>query len=432
LSPTLAEWIAGQRWFAAKSRRIVATSVDERIAVGNATIHLVRVGLDDGSIHTYVVPLREASELSDAFDDPAFCRALLDLIATTGRAGRERSALLGRPSVGFPTGLPRDAPVRRLTGEQSNTSVTFGNALIVKHFRRLVAGVNPELEISRYLSERVAFPHTPRLAGALEYLAPDGTLAAFAIAHELVADSRDGWRWLLDRLSRGDGSGPSLRRLGERTAALHLALARETADPGFDVESVTAADVMGWTQAVQRQLDDARAALGGSLPNGVGARVEAAGLEGLVGAVKQRHHGDFHLGQTLAVGDGADFFIIDFEGEPLRPLDERRRKHTPLRDVAGMLRSLGYAAASAPAPAGWESRARAAFLEGYRAAAGPAPFLPVDDQAFTRALAVLEVEKAAYEVVYEANNRPDWVAIPVRGLVSASAALRSGRAAGAA
>jgi predicted trehalose synthase len=97
-----------------------------------------------------------------------------------------------------------------------------------------------------------------------------------------------------------------------------------------------------------------------------------------------------------------------------------------------MLRSLGYAAASAPAPAGWESRARAAFLEGYRAAAGPAPFLPVDDQAFTRALAVLEVEKAAYEVVYEANNRPDWVAIPVRGLVSASAALRSGRAAGAA
>jgi predicted trehalose synthase len=432
LSPTLAEWIAGQRWFAAKSRRIVATSVDERIAVGNATIHLVRVGLDDGSIHTYVVPLREASELSDAFDDPAFCRALLDLIATTGRAGRERSALLGRPSVGFPTGLPRDAPVRRLTGEQSNTSVTFGDALIVKHFRRLVAGVNPELEISRYLSERVAFPHTPRLAGALEYLAPDGTLAAFAIAHEFVADSRDGWRWLLDRLSRGDGSGPSLRRLGERTAALHLALARETADPGFDVESVTAADVMGWTQAVQRQLDDARAALGGSLPNGVGARVEAAGLEGLVGAVKQRHHGDFHLGQTLAVGDGADFFIIDFEGEPLRPLDERRRKHTPLRDVAGMLRSLGYAAASAPAPAGWESRARAAFLEGYRAAAGPAPFLPVDDQAFTRALAVLEVEKAAYEVVYEANNRPDWVAIPVRGLVSASAALRSGRAAGAA
>jgi maltose alpha-D-glucosyltransferase/alpha-amylase len=432
LTASLAEWIAGQRWFSAKSRRIVFTSVEEHIAVGDATIHLVRVGLDDGAFHTYVVPLRTGPELADAFDDPAFCRALLDLIATTGRAGRERSAILGRPSAGFPAGLPHDAPVRRLTGEQSNTSVTFGDALIVKYFRRLVAGVNPELEISRYLTERAAFPHTPRLAGALEYLAPDGTLAAFAVAHELVADSRDGWRWLLERLSRGDGAWPALRRLGERTAALHLALSRETADPAFDVEPVSAADVLGWAQAVQRQLDDARAALGGSLPNGVSVRVDADGLEGLVGAVKQRHHGDFHLGQTLAVGNGQDFFIIDFEGEPLRPLDERRRKHTPLRDVAGMLRSLGYAAASAPAPAGWESRARGAFLDGYRTAAGRARFLPADDRAFTRALAVLEVEKAAYEVVYEANNRPDWVAIPVRGLVNASAAPRSGRAAGAA
>jgi predicted trehalose synthase len=432
LSATLAEWIAGQRWFAAKSRRIVATYVEEHIAVGDATIHLVRVGLDDGAVHTYVVPLRETPHLTDAFDDPAFCRALLDLIATTGRVGRERGALLGRPSVGFRAGLPSGVPVRRLTGEQSNTSVTFGDALIVKHFRRLVAGVNPELEISRHLTERAAFPYTPRLAGALEYLAPDGTLSAFAVAHELVAGSRDGWRWLLDRLQRGDDALPSLQRLGERTAALHLALGRETADPAFDVEPVTTADVAGWTQAVQRQLDDARASLGGTLPDGVGARVEATGLEGLVGSVKQRHHGDFHLGQTLTVGDGDDFFIIDFEGEPLRPLDERRRKHTPLRDVAGMLRSLGYAAASAPAPAGWESRARRAFLEGYRAAADRAPFLPGDDQAFTRALAVLEVEKAAYEVVYEANNRPDWVPIPVRGLVSASAALRSDRAAGAA
>jgi predicted trehalose synthase len=410
----------------------VATSVEERIPVGEATIHLVRVGLDDGAVHTYVVPLREGPEPADAFDDPAFCRALLDLIATGGHAGGERTALLGRPSVGFPPGLAPDAPVRRLTGEQSNTSVTFGDALIVKHFRRLVAGVNPELETSRYLTERAAFPHTPRLAGALEYLAPDGTLAAFAVAHQLVAGSRDGWRWLLDRLQRGDGAVPSLRRLGERTAALHVALSRARADPAFSVEPVTTADVEAWTQAVQRQLDEARRALGGSLPDGVPPRVETAGLEGLTGMVKQRHHGDYHLGQTLAVGDGEDFFIIDFEGEPLRPLDERRRKHTPLRDVAGMLRSLGYAAASAPAPQGWEARARAAFLEGYRTAAAGAPFLPADDRTFTRALAVLEVEKAAYEVVYEANNRPDWVPIPVRGLVSASAALRSDRAAGAA
>jgi predicted trehalose synthase len=428
----LAEWIAGQRWFSAKSRRIVATRVEEHLALGAATVHLVRLGLDDGTVHTYVVPLRDAPPLTDAFDDPAFCRALLDLMATAGRLGPDRGAIQGRPSSAFPRGLPPDLSVRRLTGEQSNTSVTFGDALIVKFIRRLVPGINPELEISRYLTERVAFPHTPRLAGALEYIGLDGAVSVFAVAHQLVAGSRDGWRWLLDRLERGDGAVPALRRLGERTAALHLAFGRETADPDFDAEPITTGDVVTWTEAVQRQLDAARAALGGRLPDGVPSRIDAAGLSGLAGAVKVRHHGDYHLGQTLAVGNGEDFYIIDFEGEPLRPLDERRRKHTPLRDVAGMLRSLGYAAAAGRPPAGWEEQARAAFLEGYRVTAGRARFLPGTDLAFTRALAVLEVEKAAYEIVYEANNRPDWVAIPVRGLVTATAALRSGRAAGAA
>jgi len=426
----LAQWIAGQRWFAAKSRRIIATRIEDRLPIGHATLHLVRLGLDDGSMHTYVVPLRDAPPLSDAFDDPTFCRALLDLMRTGGRVGRERVALLGRPSTAFPADVPSDVAVRRLTGEQSNTSVVFGDRLIVKHFRRLVPGVNPELEMSRYLTERVAFPGTPRLAGALEYLAADGTMATFAIAHAVVKDAHDGWRWLLDRLQGGDGALAALARLGRRTAELHLALARDTADPAFDAEPITASDVAAWTAGVQAQLDAARAALGGRLPDGVAGRIDGAGLGGLVGAVKIRHHGDFHLGQTLAVRDGDDWVLIDFEGEPLRPLEERRRKHTPLRDVAGMLRSLGYAAASAPAPRGWEEQARAAFLDGYRTAAGRAPFLPGDETAFTRALAVLEIEKAAYEIVYEANNRPDWVAIPARGLVSA--ALRSGPAAGAA
>jgi predicted trehalose synthase len=430
-STDLAAWIAAQRWFSAKSRRIVATQVEDRVRVAGATVNVVRVGLDDGTLHPYVVPLRDEPPLSDAFDDPAFCRALLDLIAATGRAPGERGAIVGQPSVAFPRGLPADVAVHRLTGEQSNTSVTFGDVLIVKYLRRLVPGVNPELEISRHLTERVAFPHTPRLAGALEYLPPDGPPATFAVAHQLVPGARDGWRFVLECLARGDAALAPLRRLGERTAALHLALGRDTADPAFDAETITAADVDAWTAAVQHQLDAARSALGGHLPEGVAPRVDTTGLAGLTGAVKLRHHGDFHLGQTLAVGEGKDFYIIDFEGEPLRPLEERRRKHTPLRDVAGMLRSLGYAAATARAPADWEAQARAAFLSGYRAVAGRAAFLPGDEPAFARALAVLEVEKAAYEVVYEANNRPDWVTIPARGLVTATAALRSGRVAGA-
>ena len=423
-SESLAGWIAAQRWFAGKSRRIVATRVEEHLRVDGATLHLVRVGLDDGAVHTYAVPLLDGPAPRDAFDDPAFCRALLEVLRTGGQVGGERSALLGRPSAAFPADLSAGLPVRRLAGEQSNTSVVFGDRLIVKHFRRLVPGVNPELEMSRYLTERAGFANTPRLAGALEYLGLDGGSATFAVAHAVVRDAGDGWRWLLGHLRQGDRALGALRVLGRRTAELHLALARETADPAFDAERITPADVAAWTAGVQAQLEAARAALGGRLPDGVPARVDGAALAGLAGAMKIRHHGDFHLGQTLTVREGEDFFIIDFEGEPLRPLEERRRKHTPLRDVAGMLRSLGYAAASAPAPEGWEEPARAAFLEGYRAAAGRAPFLPGADLDFTRALAVLELEKAAYEVVYEANNRPDWIAIPLRGLLRWGAQTR--------
>jgi len=321
-------------------------------------------------------------------------------------------------------------PARRLDGEQSNTSVVFGDVLILKHFRRLAVGVNPDVEITGFLTERTAFRHTPRLAGSLEYRDADGGWA-LAMAQELVTDARDGWRWLLGRLAAGDAALGALGTLGRRTAELHLALAADGREPAFAPERIGADDVAAWTKAVQRQLDEARAALGGRLPDGVPDRLDAGGLGSLLGLVKLRHHGDFHLGQTLAVRDGEDFALIDFEGEPLRPLAERRRKHTPLRDVAGLLRSLGYAAASAPAPPGWEADARAAFVTAYRSAAGAAPFVPAAEAPLARAVAVLEVEKAAYEVVYEANNRPDWVAIPVRGLVTAAAALRSGRGAGA-
>ena len=397
---------------------------EDGVRLGEATTWIVRVALDDGTAGRYALPLRDATAPDDALDDPAFCRALLALILDGGRVAGAHGEAVGTPTRARPA---RVGEPRRLTGEQSNTSVLFGDAIILKHFRRLAAGVNPDVEITRFLTERTAFRHTPRLLGSLEYRDADGAWA-LAMAQDLVAESRDGWRWLLERLSARDAALPALTRLGRRTAELHLALASDGQDPAFAPERITPADVAAWTAGVQRQLDAARGALGGRLPDGVAPRVD--GLAGLVGAARLRHHGDFHLGQTLAVRDGDDWVLIDFEGEPLRPLEERRRKHTPLRDVAGMLRSLGYAAASAPAPGGWEEQARAAFLDGYRTAAGRAPFLPGDETAFTRALAVLEIEKAAYEIVYEANNRPDWVAIPARGLVSA--ALRSGPAAGAA
>jgi predicted trehalose synthase len=424
----LAGWIAGQRWFAGKTRRIASVALEDGVALGGATLWLARVTLDDGAAERYALPLRDGATPQDALDDPIFCRALLELTLAGGRAAGARGEVVGSPTRARPAEVAALAP-RRLTGEQSNSSIIFGDALILKHFRRLAAGANPDVEITRFLTERTGFSHTPRLAGSLEYRDAEGAWAV-AMVQELVRDGRDGWRWLLDRLRAGDGALPSLVRLGRSTAALHLALASDARDPAFSPERITPADLAAWSDGVQRQLDAARAALGGRLPDGVAGRIDGAGLGGLVGAVKSRHHGDFHLGQTLVVRGGEDWALIDFEGEPLRPLAERRRKHTPLRDVAGLLRSLGYAAASVTPPAGWEEAARRAFLDGYRDGAGAAPFLPGGDAAFTRALAVLEIEKAAYEIVYEANNRPDWVAIPVRGLVSAAA--RSGPAAGAA
>jgi maltose alpha-D-glucosyltransferase/alpha-amylase len=218
----------------------------------------------------------------------------------------------------------------------------------------------------------------------------------------------------------------ALRRLGERTAELHRALASDPRDPAFAPEPILAADVAAWADAVAARLAATRAAL-----RGEGITVDPgavrAGLAHLVGRQKIRHHGDFHLGQTLYRPTAGDWMIIDFEGEPLRPLAERRRKHAAPRDVAGMLRSIDYAAASSPdAPTSlrvWETDAACAFLEGYRAAAGAAAFLPESDHAFRDVVAVFELEKAAYEIVYEANNRPDWIAIPKRGLLSAAGRL---------
>lgn len=432
-SDRLGAWIAGQRWFASKTRGIVATEVQDRVPIGAAALHVVRLTLDDGTADRYAVPLAPSAPdaiPADALDDPGFCRALLALLVEGGVARGERGTVAAQRTRACPAGVDPHGAVRRLGGEQSNTSVTFDRTLILKHFRRLVAGVNPEIEITRFLTERTGFRHTPRLAGWLEYRDGAGS-SALAVVQELVPDAQDGWRWLLARLAAGDGALAAIRTLGDRTAGLHRALASDAGDPDFAPEPIDADDVARWTAAIRAQLAAARDALGGRAPGELAT--EPAGLDGLRRCVRTRHHGDFHLGQTLRDDARDDFLLIDFEGEPLRPLAERRAKHSPLRDVAGMLRSLAYAAETARAGDGqrggwlveWERAARAAFTDGYLAAARPAPFVPADDAEFRRAVAVFELEKAAYEVVYEANNRPDWIEIPLRGVVSAARTLRA-------
>jgi len=446
----LGAWLAGQRWFAAKTRRITGVRTVDEVPLAGSRVVILEVALDDGTVQGYLAPLRAGSPVVDALDDEEFCRAVLALMAGGGHVAGAAGELRGQAVVPRLLDIPRGVPVRRLPAEQSNTSVLFGRTLILKVFRRHVPGINPEVEIGRFLTERAAFSAAPRLAGHLEYQGAGGP-AAVAIVQEFVGGARDGWEWMLEQLgafytrARTAGGSPSgrrvaelaalslaaLRRLGERTAALHRALASDPHDPAFAPAPITQDDVQAWNAGIRAQVETACAVLGddGTL---AGIPETATGLGSLLGRHKIRHHGDFHLGQTLYRPGAGEFVIIDFEGEPVRPLEERRRKHAAVRDVAGLLRSLDYAAVAARRDAGddlvawgdlWTAAAAQAYLAGYRATAADAAFVPATDAGFRAAVAAFEVEKAAYEVAYEANHRPDWTDIPRRGLLAAAARL---------
>lgn len=423
----LADWLARQRWFASKAEGIERVEVDDVIALDGGALQITAVTLAGGRRDRYVVATDAGGvpTAGDLLDRPAFGRALFDLVvAPSARAGR-RGRLVGWRTPACPARLPPALPVERLGGEQSNTSLRFGDAAILKVFRRLTAGLNPEAELTGFLTVEARFAHVPALWGVLDYVDAAGT-ATLAVLQALVPDATDGWQWMLERLRTDPGATrPALRRLGEVTAALHRALAGGRG-PALEPEPVTDRDLSAWAAAVESLLDRARSAAGpaAAWPAVPDPRPALAGLRG---CVKTRHHGDLHLGQTLRRGDG-DWVLIDFEGEPLRPLEERRRKHTPLRDVAGLLRSLGYAAATGGAGPSWEAQAREAFVSGYRAGTAGTRLAPAAEADFRRAVAVFEVEKAAYEVLYEAGHRPEWLPIPLAGLVSAAARLRAGSA----
>ena len=433
-SERLAAWLQEQRWFGGKRRRIVHVDVTDSLDLGPGTLHLVRVTLDDGDVQRYAVPLLSGDAPRDALAEPSFVHALLRLVRDEARIAGRSSTVTGHRASAFP-GAVGDAPsIRRIGGEQSNSSVVVGDAVILKHFRRLATGMNPDLEITRFLTDTARFPHTAALAGWLEYSEGAEESSTLAVAQTLVRDARDGWEWILGAVSdehRRPSTVTALRGLGAATAALHLALAAAPRSmPELAAEPTQSADVTTWLEAIVKQVSGARAAApaGAPVPAVAPAQIASA-LAPLCGRAKSRHHGDFHLGQTLYREATAAWTIIDFEGEPMRPLSERRGKHSPLRDVAGLLRSIAYAAETTRAAGGaawadeWERYSRSAFLEGYLTTAGRAPFLPDETASTLRAVAAFEVEKAAYEVVYEANNRPDWIRIPLRGLERAARQL---------
>jgi maltose alpha-D-glucosyltransferase/alpha-amylase len=321
-------------------------------------------------------------------------------------------------------------------------------------------GVNPEVEIGRFLTDVAHFPNCVPLAGVVEHVEPDGSRTTLAVLQAYVSNQGDAWNYTLDYVVRfldthraaadvpPDVHGAYLalfQTLGTRTAELHKAFAAKTGDPAFDPEPARAEEFAEWRRQLQeevattfellaRRVDqlpapiavEARALL--DRREQVTARVNALPMPTGT-SLKTRHHGDYHLGQVLI--NKNDFIITDFEGEPARTLEERRRKHTPLRDVAGMLRSFSYAAAGAlaktaespddlnrlgPLASDWEAQTRSAFLTAYAETAKTAKIYARHED-MEALLAFFELEKALYELRYELNNRPDWVGTPLAGIV---------------
>jgi len=404
--------------------------------------------------------------MGDALSDEAFCRAVVAAIGSGEELRCARGVVRFAPTAAYAeiAGATLEGlPVRFSGAQSSNTTVAFGVRMFLKAYRRLQVGVNPEAEIGRFLTDVARFAHSVPVAGVVEYAGADGTTMTLGLLQGYVENQGDGWTYTLEYLNRfleevesplapkaspADAHGGYLalaRLLGGRTAELHRALATRTGDPAFDPEPIAPADQAGWTRRVGEGVTAALELLErrrGSLPEGVlpladavlATRQEllkrvASLLPEKVRGVKIRHHGDYHLGQVLLTRN--DFTIIDFEGEPVRSLEERRAKNSPLRDVAGMLRSFNYARHAAlarvaarlperiasvePHAAAWETEARRVFLEGYEEGAFEAGLYESVEEA--RALIDLfTLEKACYELRYELENRPDWVHVPLRGV----------------
>lgn len=546
LDADITEWLSHQRWFGAKTRKIqklkVLASVDlpatdgldaESPPIGDVpfddsvppALFYLEVTYVDGSPDIFQVPfaystgkaadriradhplsiiatlaqLAGEGVLYDATVREDFRQALLLLIernATLALSSRPNVVLSAHPSSAF--GAVRgtgDLPGRIGSAEQSNTSIIYGKDLILKLFRRLQQGENPDVEVGRFLTEVAHFPRIAPFLGEMDITLDGSEKTTIAMLQGLVLNQGDGWQWFQEQLGSffqavgsvpvpneiptasflGEATiPPELRHhsgealaaaalLGRRTAELHLALATPTEDQAFCAEALIAEDLSRDAVRIQVQIESAIEALKASFSALPVDLVEPSAMlisrqrefldrvsnlaNGRAGGKRIRIHGDYHLGQTLRVaGDdrnhgfsaaeaGGDFILLDFEGEPARPLAERRRKESPLRDVAGMIRSFSYAAQSALAlfldaqevdsainlrswTRLWENAACGEFLRAFRTTIAADPtLLPPPEQA-QALLSSYVLEKALYELMYELNNRPDWLPIPLAGILS--------------
>jgi maltose alpha-D-glucosyltransferase/alpha-amylase len=513
----LPTYLARQRWFGGKARSITRLRLMDyqRLPASAPLLYLVLVEVtySDGGTETYTLLLGVSADetteallqtdpgcvlarvrsrqgeglLHDALGTEAGATHLLTLIEgqqrLTSGAGEFRAfATRVYPEVRGPAEEP--LALRRVQGEQSNSSMIYGSRMILKFVRRVEEGIHPELDMSYYLTEKVALPFVPPLAGGLTYRRPGASPMTLALLHGYVRSAGTGWDYTLDLLQRYyeqalgfteapaalDMTMPGLlalaehdipeeartavgtylvpaENLGQRTAILHQALAQELVDPAFAPEAMTtayltalAADLERHAEQVLEGLTAVADSLVEPLPaqahqvvtqrDSIMARLRAV-RQITPGVARIRCHGDYHLGQLLWYEN--NFIIIDFEGEPARPLAERRRKQLPLKDVAGMLRSFSYAAYAAlfaftqtrpddfsrlePWALFWQQWISVRFVQSYLATAAGASFLPPQRQELATLLEAFVLDKALYELRYELNNRLDWLRIPFQSVI---------------
>jgi trehalose synthase-fused probable maltokinase len=445
---TLRDWMVEQRWYASKSRAITAVEVVERVGLGEE-LHLVlvqaRFATGTHEIYQLLLVAGPAGEAHgdggearggeviarggelvayDALADPRHALVLVARMLEDADVRTEQGCFAFRHVEGAHRPAA-DPPVRAMGVEQSNTSIVIDDRTVLKLFRKVESGINPELELLRFLTAR-GFDHIAPLHGWYEY--EGSSLAStLGIAQEFIPDGLDGWELALAEIvSDPDHFLERVGSLGRITGQMHTTLASDASDPAFSPEDPSNEAMALLTASIDEDIERIFLRLPDTegvepiLGRGEDVRAKLATRSQIgIGGKHIRIHGDYHLGQTLDTPRG--WVILDFEGEPARPLPERRMKRSPLKDVAGMLRSFAYATSAVAlqrgeqAPDGFEERARETFLAGYLGEVDPA-LLPAGEAQIANLLAIFELEKAVYELRYEVNHRPDWVAIPVAGI----------------
>jgi maltose alpha-D-glucosyltransferase/alpha-amylase len=479
----LPDFLRRQRWFGGKARALATVRIVDWTTLRRgpypAFLTIVEAGYGDGTSERYALPLAMSSgEAAAAVDqhhteaivaritgarkgvlhDGLFDNGTCELLWQAMRDGRDiplrNGRIRGTASGDGESSGELPTPMVRLTSH-SNTSVVFGWRKLMKLFRHVEPGLNPDVEIGRYLTQR-GFTRVPPIVGELTY-EHEGELSSLAVMQPFVHNQGDGWQVALNELSRyfddpatnRDAYLTTIDTLGRRTAELHLYLAGDTTDPAFAPAPLGGQALQALRASMYDRAKEQLRVLESSLdsiePRELAAEVLEArrpllerfeDLRGLrsrsAGGQRIRTHGDFHLGQILITE--ADVVILDFEGEPARPLAERRQKTSPLQDIASMLRSFSYATLTAldvasrtrpedrerlaPLANAWEVRARDTFLRSYLAGLRPASILPARADDLETLLQAFMVDKAFYEMGYELNNRPGWVHVPLLALAA--------------